>query len=279
MARQRPPIKFKTDRGLEIAVENAAFGLSITGRQTRTRKYKSSLEKISEEMAREAKQMAMQQPSRARRSDGGLSKIAARHPFDRSNPRRDGYIKSIEAQPVTRVRGHMAISITAKHSNADDVEYGNAGGVVKKVRSTGKRFTIPIHKWRYDQFQKSRNMKIADRRDKGWPSASKEQRKIYSDKANAQRRLARKITRGKSVKGRTSTFTKARTARSLAVARQLNASRVASKRLSAVAGSARVIPMRGASGRYYIAVTSFETYAEYAILRRAMRRIAIRRFE
>jgi hypothetical protein len=50
-------------------------------------------------------------------------------------------------------------------------------------------------------------------------------------------------------------------------------------RLSAKAGRARVIPMRGENGRFYIAASSFETYNEYAILRRAMRRIAISKFE
>jgi hypothetical protein len=267
MARKRRPIQFKVDRNLEVAVENAAFGLTITGRQTRTRKRRTTLEAISEEIADEAKKIAKEMPARTRRSDGGLAKSAPRHPFDRSNPSRSTYIKSIEALPVTRVRGRMSISITAKHSNADDVEYGSAGGVVKKVRAKGKRFTIPIHGWKYDQLQKSRNMSLKQRRAKGWPSASKEQRKIYSDLSNAKRSARSKSKRNLGLDSR------------MRAARRAKDALAARDRLSAKAGRARVIPMRGESGRFYIAVSSFETYNEYAILRRAMNRIAISKFE
>lgn len=267
MARQRPPIKFKADRGLEVAVENAAFGLTITGRQTRTRKYRRTLETISDEMAEEAKQMAMQQPSRARRSDGGLSKMAPRHPFARSNPEQRRYVPSIVANPPSRVRGRMAISITAKHYKAEEVEYGNAGGAVKKVRSAGKKFTIPIQEWKYQQFMASRNLSLKQRRARGWPSASKEQRKVYSDLSNAKRRVRRKLVRPLGPQ------------RATATAKQAAAALRARDRQSATAGRARVIPMRGGPGRYYIAVSSFETYSEYGILRRAMRKIAINKFE
>lgn len=288
MASGNRSVRFKADRNLERMVEMTAGGMIATGRQTTTRKRRTTLERISDEMAEEARKFARAYPQRERRSYGGLQKTAPRHPFDRSNPNTETYIKSIRALEPKHVGGRLSIQIIAAHPNADDVEFGNAGGVVKRVHSTGKRFALPIHKWKYDQLQKQRNMSLKRRRAAGWPSAQPDMRKVYNQKFSTKRSAQNPREFEKMRVNETPTqFLRRRDkwrerqdrmqrrARNVAVASRAMRGRLSSKPRIFTLGPDSPIP----SARHYMLVTRFETYSEYGILRRAMNHIAIKHFE
>lgn len=283
MSVRRRRTRFDADRTLERNVVMTAAGLTMSGRQTVTRKRYTTLTRLSDEMLDEANSIVRLPPDDRIRRRGGLAKNDPKHPFTRSNPSvYPVYKMSLFISPPEHIRGRLSIKISSKHYRADNVEHGNDGGAeVVKRKTGGRMYKIPITRKKQLELLRVRNMPLKQRRAAGWPSASVEYQRLYSRKksvAASEKRLKERMRSNKPL----SSDAYARKRRIISRRRDNVMQQEATMRVG-LSRKRRVwvwdTNSRVPADRAYMMSEQFTTYSEYSILRRAMDRIAIRYFE
>lgn len=252
MARRR--VQF--DGNFEAEVYRAASGLEATGRRFRTRR--TTLQDVANDIVEESKRLVDMPARRTGFHDkGGLPSRGpgggrtAGYPFRRTvtGPT---YRSSFKAK-VEKQAGRLVVVVSNDHLKAEEIEYGNQRSGSRLRPKNSEFLALPITNARFQKGQKSRNLKLNERRAKGWPSASIDRRTEYQYRYRRKRKAISRMT----------------PARYGAILQQPKISR---------ATGAKSFVRKDEAGRPWLFTRSVKSSDGYKILRRAMRNVARRKF-
>ena len=236
----------RLDGNFVAKVERLASG-GVAGVGARYRTRRTTLEDIAKEIVIEAERIT-DLPARdgGGRDRGGLPGGREGYAF-RKEVQAGGrrYKNSFNAE-VTKKSGRLVVVAWNKHPYAGDVEYGNRRLGSRIFGRGGNYLALPITKAKYDKMQKSRNLSRAERRAKGWASASSEYQQDYRKRSKLRKQYGEEMrTRGIAFKRR---------------------------------GSSKSFAKLDASGKAWLFTRSVRTRDGYKIMRRAFRNVVRRKF-